>query len=111
MIKNLQIIERATSSSDIAKYEILKNKNEFDAFFVYEQTKGKGTFNKKWNSRKGNLHLSIIVKTKKPILEWKFISIIAAVSIRRALIKLSSVFNKSVQFKWPNDIIMNKKKI
>jgi len=111
MIRNLKIIEEATSSSDLAKDEILNNRNKFDAFFVYEQTKGRGTLNKEWISHKGNLHLSIIVKPKKPLLEWKFISIISAVAIRRSLIKIYGHLDTLLKFKWPNDFIINNKKI
>lgn len=71
------------------------------------QTKGKGRFNRKWHSGKGDLWLSIPLKLKnkeKP----QYLTFIAAISVVESIKKISKL---KTSIKWPNDILYNKKKL
>ena len=111
MITNLKIIDQATSSSDLAKDAVLKNKRKYGAFFVKQQTKGRGRNSKDWFSPKGNLHLSIVVYPKTSLSNWNEFSIISALATRRSLMCFSGKFKNELKFKWPNDIIILNQKI
>ena len=50
-----------------------------DVFFAFEQTAGKGQFNKQWSSAKGeNIILSAVIDTRKLLLSQQFILNMAA---------------------------------
>lgn len=72
-----------------------------------EQTKGKGRFNRKWFSSKGGIYLSILLKQKN-IEKIKYLTLIAAISVVKAIEKIAKIKTK---IKWPNDVHINKKKL
>jgi BirA family biotin operon repressor/biotin-[acetyl-CoA-carboxylase] ligase len=73
-----------------------------------EQMEGIGRAKKKWASPIGGLWMSLIIKQKIEIAKINLISVISAISVCEAIYKISHV--KSY-IKWPNDIIINEKKI
>ena len=73
------------------------------------QTDGYGRRNAKWFSYKGNIHLSILVKPKCSINEVNQLSFMTSISLGDTLKKIKS--NINIKYKWPNDILLNKKKI
>jgi len=73
------------------------------------QTEGYGRRKTKWFSYKGNIHLSFLLKPKCKINEINQLSFMASISIGDALKKIKN--NINIKYKWPNDIILNKKKI
>jgi BirA family transcriptional regulator, biotin operon repressor / biotin---[acetyl-CoA-carboxylase] ligase len=80
-----------------------------DAYFAFEQTAGKGQFNKQWLTAKGeNIILSLVLDTKKLLISQQFILNMAAA------LSAMELFNKytteKVKIKWPNDIYCNDRK-
>ena len=73
------------------------------------QTDGYGRRNAKWFSYKGNIHLSILVKPKCSIHEVNQLSFMTSITLGDTLKKIKS--NINIKYKWPNDILLNKKKI
>ena len=73
------------------------------------QTDGYGRRNAKWFSYKGNIHLSILVKPKCSINEVNQLSFMTSITLGDTLKKIKS--NININNKWPNDILLNKKKI
>ena len=73
------------------------------------QTDGYGRRNAKWFSYKGNIHLSILVKPKCSINEVNQLSFMTSITLGDTLKKIKS--NINIKYKWPNDILLNKKKI
>lgn len=73
-----------------------------------EQTKGRGRLGRTWVSPKGKgIWMSIILHPNLPPSEAHKLTIIAASSIYATL----SPFNLDVKIKWPNDILINGKKV
>lgn len=68
------------------------------------QTEGKGRLSRKWESDKGCLSFSILLKPKKE--DVSIISLIAGASVCMLINKYADA-----QIKWPNDIIVDDKKI
>ena len=73
------------------------------------QTSGYGRRNTKWFSYKGNIHLSILLKPKCRINEVNQLSFMTSISLGDTLKKIKK--NINIKYKWPNDILLNKKKI
>ena len=70
------------------------------------QRKGRGQFGKKWISFKGNLFISIFFTIKKNITIKKM-NIMNCEIIKKTLLKC---FKKKITVKYPNDLLINKKK-
>ena len=70
------------------------------------QKRGRGQFGKKWISFKGNLFMSIFFKIKKNI-PIKKLTVINCEIIKKILFKY---FKKKITIKYPNDLLINKKK-
>ena len=73
------------------------------------QSKGKGRENRVWESEPGeNLMFSLLIKDKKLIEVSSYLSIYTAVIIAEVL---EAYEVKNVSIKWPNDVIINDKKV
>ena len=73
-----------------------------------EQTMGRGRIGRQWKSNKGEgIWMSIILKPNIKPTKAPFITLIAGASITKALNNIGI----DTKIKWPNDIIINNKKI
>lgn len=73
------------------------------------QTDGRGRRGRSWQSlEEKNIYMSIYLKPKIAIEKAPMLTILMAYSAAKAL---RSAFGIEVQIKWPNDLILNKKKI
>ena len=75
-----------------------------------KQSEGKGRQGRNWVSAEGNLFVSVLLKPEKPLAELAQLSFVAAISTIEAIAPLISDASK-LQTKWPNDILLNDKKI
>ena len=73
-----------------------------------EQTSGIGRRGNKWVSPKGNIYISFSIKYDLPIENHFLFSAFTANSIVKFL---SKYIDENINIKWPNDIIINNKKI
>ncbi len=73
------------------------------------QTEGKGRMGRAWVSSEGNLFVSILLQPEKPLAELSQLSFVAAVAAIEALEAL--VPGDRLQCKWPNDILLNDRKL
>lgn len=73
-----------------------------------EQYDGKGRGNKKWISPKGGLWFSIIIKPRIYLDKINILSLIAAIAVCEVI---NETYNLETRIKWPNDIVINNKKI
>ena len=87
-------------------YKLLDNFTFVSADY---QSKGKGRNDRVWESVKGlNLMFSILIKDPKLLNESAFLSIMIAVEVSKLLERYNI---KNVSIKWPNDVLVNDKKI
>lgn len=95
------------STNDHAK-EIVSSLEEGTVIISEEQTKGKGRLGRQWHSKiNEGIWMSIVLKPDIIPYKAPFITLIAGASIVSALNKLGV----NTLIKWPNDIILNNKKI
>ncbi|MFB1021146.1 MAG: biotin--[acetyl-CoA-carboxylase] ligase [Vicingaceae bacterium] len=98
-------------STNIYALELLRQKKGFTGTVIVTdfQTKGKGQQGKIWESEKGkNLQFSIIISPKLAVEKQFELSQFVAICLRQWLDSMSV---SVVQIKWPNDILVNGKKI
>ena len=87
-------------------YQLLDNFTFVSADY---QSKGKGRNDRVWESLKDlNLMFSILIKDPKLLNESKALSLMTAVEIAKLL---ESYQINNVSIKWPNDVLVNDKKI
>ena len=101
--------ESVTSTNDAA-INLIKNEKRVSGCVCTDiQTKGRGTRGKKWVSDKGNLFLSIFFPLENnypPFNEFSIINPIIIYDVIKHFCK-----KKNINLKFPNDILVNGKKI
>ena len=94
--------DNVTSTNDIAIHLIKKQKKKSGCIYTKEQTKGRGTYGKKWISSEGNLFGSIFFQLKDnfpPANEFLLINSIIVSDIIQYYCTKSKI-----SIKFPNDI-------
>jgi len=105
--RKILVYSNTSSTNDIAA-EYAKNKqNDGLAIFTEEQTAGRGRAGTKWHSSRADSILCSIVLTDCK-LNPELLSLTCAVSVADGLGKIGGT---DVKIKWPNDIILNGKKV
>jgi|TARA_B100001093_G_scaffold458677_1_gene471258 BirA family transcriptional regulator, biotin operon repressor / biotin---[acetyl-CoA-carboxylase] ligase len=101
-------LESVNSTNDEAIKLIKNNKNRPSIITAKIQKKGKGTMGKKWISQMGNIFVSIFFEIRNDKIPFQQFSIFNAYLIKKILSKYSTV---KINIKWPNDLLIKKKKI
>ena len=95
-------------STNIKAKELAKNGYPHGTIVVSEeQINGNGRFKRSWNSPKGGIWFTLILRPNIPTSEAPKITQIAAACIHKTL----KEFNIDSKIKWPNDIHLNGKKL
>ena len=98
-----------TSTNDVALNLIQEEKKEIGYVCADKQTKGRGTHGRKWISNKGNLFGSLFFPLKNNYPTFNEFSIINPVILSGVIENYCE--KKNISFKWPNDVLINGKKI
>ena len=89
--------------------EIAEDKKENGTVIIAQkQTKGKGRMNRKWISPEGGIWLSVILKPKSDFSLTTILPLAVSVALSNAIEK---VLNTKSELKWPNDLLIEGKKI
>jgi len=90
---------------------LMENENKFSngtVIFSEFQEDGKGRLKRNWYSEKGqNLTFSILL-TKNQIQDINFINLAASLAVS---IAIENLYQLKPELKWPNDVLINKKKL
>ena len=98
-----------SSTNDVAA-NLIKEKNKLTGCVYSEtQTKGRGTYGKKWISEKGNLFLTIFFPLDEKCPSFHEFSIINPVIILDIIKNYCD--EKKLKLKFPNDVLYDGKKI
>ena len=95
------------STNDVALRLIKKRYYRPTIISSEKQTNGRGTMGKKWISKKGNLFLTIFFELNQKKIDFKKFAILNAYLIKAILVKN---FSNKIKIKWPNDLLIEKKK-
>lgn len=98
------IVYKSTSSTNDVAVEYARNPdNHGTVIFAEEQTAGRGRGGNKWLSKKGDSTLCSIVLSSEQI-NPEILCLSCAVAVAEAV-------GKGAKIKWPNDIILNGRKV
>lgn len=107
--KNIHYFEQIDSTNDYAKIVAQKPFEDGDIIIAESQSKGRGRFSREWlSSMKKGAYLSILLKPDISFEKITRLTIITALAICSVL---EDHTQKKVEIKWPNDILINGKKI
>jgi BirA family transcriptional regulator, biotin operon repressor / biotin---[acetyl-CoA-carboxylase] ligase len=95
-----------TSTMDAAREQALKGMAEGTAVIAGEQTGGRGRLKRRWLAPAGNIALSIILYPD--IASLPYLIMVASLAVVKAI---KSVTGVEGQIKWPNDILIDDKKV
>jgi len=106
--KKIVYFPQIHSTNTYAKEIVKKDTTDGIIIVADEQTMGRGRKNRSWDSPKDGLWLSIIVHPNIPPNNGMILTMAASNSIVTAIMKITGL--KPI-IKWPNDILINKKKV
>lgn len=104
--KDIHYFKETESTNTIAR-EIANTVEEGVVVIAESQTQGRGRLGRKWLSPEGGIWLSIILKPRIQPLYAPRITLLAGVSVAKTIRSLGL----SAKIKWPNDILINGKKV
>ena len=101
--------QSATSTSDLAKRAAANGAPSGQAFLAIEQTAGRGRHGRHWDSQKGGMYLSVLLRPGVPIDQWFALSFAASLAVLEAVraqlaTRLSPLEMPQTGLKWPNDL-------
>lgn len=103
------IYTEKTASTNDAILSLIMDRNENIGLYTMHQTAGRGQYGNRWQSEPGkNLAYSLAVKKPPLALPESLFNYHTASLVRTFLANLTK---KPVMVKWPNDIILNNKKV
>lgn len=107
--RDLSFYKKTGSTNDTAREFAAKGAEEGAVIVADYQKKGKGRLGRRWESPAGvNIYTSVILR---PNILPAFAPQLTLVSAVAAAETISGYLNKAPEVKWPNDILINSKKV
>ncbi|MBI4834458.1 MAG: biotin--[acetyl-CoA-carboxylase] ligase [Planctomycetes bacterium] len=107
--RQIRCFKKVTSTNDLAWLEVSRGSPEGTVIFADEQLKGRGRFNRSWHAPKdAGIWASVILKPDMPIEKSSLLMVIGAIAICKLL---KDKFQLDAKIRWPNDVIINERKI
>ena len=104
--QNILCYSSITSTNDIARQQALAKASEGMAVIADRQTTGRGRLKRVWVSPKGNIAVTIILYPTRKNLQ--FLTMLASLAVMHCIEKTTGL---KCQLKWPNDVLVNNKKV
>jgi BirA family biotin operon repressor/biotin-[acetyl-CoA-carboxylase] ligase len=102
-------LERTASAMDVAKKMLKEGAIEGTTIFVEEQTQGRGRTGKEWFCKSGKgLLLTVVLRPAIQPENSYILMVFTAVAIVQTI---RDMFKLPVEIDWPNDLVINKKKL
>lgn len=98
-----------SSTQTVAHQLVNEGADEGTVVVADEQTEGRGRLGRVWNSqRQSGIWMSLVLKPNIDFRQAPQLTLVAAVAVTRALREKTGL---NVEIKWPNDLLINGKKI
>ena len=106
--KNLYVYKEVASTNTVAKFLSMNDIENGSVVISEKQTKAKGRSGKSWESPLGGIWLSIILNPNVDYSKLPLITLATGVAVAKTLERVGI---ENPEIKWPNDIIINGKKV
>lgn len=106
----LRVHAALPSTSDLVAQLAAAGEPEGLAVLAHRQTAGRGTQGRAWESRAGNLHLSVLLRPAEPLRHAPQWGLLAAVALADA-VAATIPDPRAIALKWPNDLLLNGAKV
>ena len=107
--RKVHAYDSTDSTMDLAHRLAAAGEPEGSVVVAEGQTQGRGRVGRRWLSPKGKgIYASIILRPSLPLAEVPRVTLLAAVAAARAV---ESHAGLAPQIKWPNDVLINGKKV
>ena len=105
---NIHYFDEVDSTMDIARELARKECPHFTVVIAGRQKKGRGRLKRSWLSSEGGLYFTIVVRPKIPPVLSSRVNFAASMILAQTL---RNMFNINAMVKWPNDVLVDGKKI
>ncbi len=106
MGKNIHYFKETESTNTLA-CDMAGSVDEGTVVIAESQTGGRGRMGRKWISPEGGIWLSIVLKPRMQPLHAPRITLLAGVAVAKTIRN----FGLPAKIKWPNDVLINGKKV
>ena len=106
--RDLYVYREVTSTNTLARFLSMQDAENGTVIISEKQTKAKGRSGKSWESPLGGVWLSIILKPNADQSKFPLITLATGVAVAKTLEKIGI---ENPEIKWPNDIMINGKKV
>lgn len=107
--QHIHYYESTSSTQEIAHNLALEGAEEGTVVITEQQLKGRGRLGRQWESPKGTgIWMSLILRPNIPPHQAPQLTLLSAVAIVQAVQKVTDIH---CEIKWPNDILINGKKV
>ena len=104
-----QVDSTNTQAKRLVKEELVKGALHGALILAEEQLNGRGRLGRDWSSPKeGGIWMSFILNPKLPVSSCPMLTLVAAMAVNSAIRRVSGLASF---IKWPNDIVVNGKKV
>ncbi len=108
-IKNIHFFKKLNSTMDKAREFAKNGAPNFTVIVSEEQLEGRGRLKRVWESKKGGLYFTVILRLEDiKIKEAPLMNFAVSLALYKTIEKL---FNIKAELKWPNDILIEGEKI
>jgi BirA family biotin operon repressor/biotin-[acetyl-CoA-carboxylase] ligase len=106
-IKKIHAFDDLTSTNSTGRSLALQGSEEGTVVISRTQSKGRGRFDRAWQSPKGGVYLSILLRPKMSVEKTSLLAFIAALAVTQTV----RSYDVPARIKWPNDVLVNGKKV
>jgi len=106
--QKIHYFKEVTSTSDVAKELATLEAVEGTVVIAEVQTRGRGRLGRGWLSPKGGIWFSVILRPEVRAKDAFKITFLTAVAVAKTIGKM---FKLNVEIGWPNDVLVNGKKV
>jgi BirA family biotin operon repressor/biotin-[acetyl-CoA-carboxylase] ligase len=106
--KNLYVYKEVSSTNTVAKFLAINKVENGSVVISEKQTDARGRSGKYWASPLGGVWLSVILQPHVDYSRLPLITLATGVAVAKALERIGI---ENAEIKWPNDIMINDKKV
>ena len=104
----VRAFERVSSTMEVAHALAADGAAEGTLVWAARQDQGRGRLGRTWESPKGGIYLSLILRPTRPTAETPQLSLVAGLAAAEAIQESTGLFPS---IRWPNDLLLGRQKV